>query len=91
VVKKSSSLWLLQLTPWSGVLEKPTINYVVRNFPSLMESLGSLSFSQGPSSDSYSEPDECSPHPLSIFFNVYFNIKLYLYIILKLPEGLRET
>jgi len=56
-----------------------------------MESLGSLSFSQGPSSDSYSEPDECSPHPLSIFFNVYFNIKLYLYIILKLPEGLRET
>jgi hypothetical protein len=67
VVKKSSSLWLLQLTPWSRVLEKPAITYVVRDFPPVMELLGSLSFSQGPSADSYSEPDESSPHPLFPF------------------------
>lgn len=58
----------MQLTPWGSVLlEKPTITYVVRDFPPVMELLGSLAFSQGPSSEPYSEPDESSPHPLFPF------------------------
>ena len=53
-----------QLTPLSRVLlEKLTSSQLVKNFPTFMETKGSLPHLQEPTTCPYSKPDQSSPCP----------------------------
>jgi len=48
-------------TPWSRVLEKLTVNQIVKKYPNFIEPQSSLPCSQGPAIGFYPEPGASNP------------------------------
>jgi hypothetical protein len=56
-----------QLTPWSRVLEKPTVAQLLMNFPTFYGTKGSFPCSQESSTSPYPESDESSSNHFILF------------------------